>query len=313
MSKKENVKIIMVNSFKGGTGKTSVALSHCLYEWKRSNERGENEDIYYDNIFFVDIDRLGTSMSYYLFPDEGKPPVYFEKYVKKEAAQVCNKVDLSGGNNHSELYAVLLNPVANRRQDYSIHGRMQQHTRVYDTMFLEDILLFIEECTQMGKNCLFVIDCSPGLSEMECHLLDKFYMMKEKLKNNCSLEVEELYITTFENGQIQKTIECLNDSSDLLFREGREVSIVLNDVQNCIGASKGDGTFHVEWEEIAKNILKQLQDKDSMKIRYKKYQEKQMKAGIVGNVQSLDNTIDAYMLLKEYREDYISEDRMDGK
>ena len=60
-------------------------------------------------------------------------------------------------------------------------------------------------------------------------------------------------------------------------------------------------------------LLKRLKNQDSVKIRYRKYQAKQMKAGIVGNVQNLDNTSDAYMLLKEYREDYISKDRMDQK
>ena len=52
-------KLIMVNSFKGGTGKTSVALSHCIYNWKMGvKEDGEN----YRDIYFVDIDRLGTSL-----------------------------------------------------------------------------------------------------------------------------------------------------------------------------------------------------------------------------------------------------------
>ncbi len=312
--KKKNFKIIMVNSFKGGTGKTSVALSHCIYEWKRGQERlkGE-EEVYYDNVFFVDIDRLGTSMSYYLFPEGNKQPVYFETYKKKEAAHICNKIEFREDNGQSGLYAVLLNPVANRRQDYSVHRRMQQHGRIYDTMFSEDILKFIKECMEMGKNSLFVIDCSPGLSEMECQLLGKFYGLKEDYREKYDLSVEEVYVTTFEDGQIQKTIECLNENRDLVYRENREVSIVLNDMQNCIGAAKEDSGFHVEWEMVARGLLKRLKNQDSVKIRYRQYQVKQMKAGIVGNVQNLDNTADAYMLLKEYREDYISKDRMEQK
>ena len=313
MYKKKNFKIIMVNSFKGGTGKTSVALSHCIYEWKRGQERLNKEEIYYDNIFFVDIDRLGTSMSYYLFAEENRQPIYFEAYKRKEAAYICNKIKFREDNDQSGLYAVLLNPVANRRQDYSVHGRMQQHGRIHNTMFSENILEFIKECMEMGRNSLFVIDCSPGLSEMECRLLSEFYGLKKDYKEKYNLSVEELYVTTFENGQIQKTIECLNDNRDLMYREKREVSIVLNDMQNCIGAAKEDPKFHVEWELVAKDLLKRLKNQDSVKIRYRKYQAKQMKAGIVGNVQNLDNTSDAYMLLKEYREDYISKDRMDQK
>ena len=47
-----------------------------------------------------------------------------------------------------------------------------------------------------------------------------------------------------------------------------------------------------------------------MKIRYKRYNEEQMKAGIVDNVTNLNNNIDAFMLSKEYRDGYITiEDR----
>ncbi|MCI8464398.1 MAG: hypothetical protein HFI63_00835 [Lachnospiraceae bacterium] len=315
MSKKEHFKILMVNSFKGGTGKTSVALSHCLYEWRRGQERLNEEEIYYDNIFFVDIDRLGTSMSYYLFPEETNRPIYFEEYEKKKIEDICNEVKFSGSNNQSRLYAVLLNPVANRKQDYSAHSRMQQHGRIYHTMFLNDFLSFIKECIKMGGNDLFVIDCSPGLSEMECRLLGEFYKLREEYKGNVHFSVEELYVTTFENGQIQKTVECLNEDLDLMYRENREVGIVLNDMQNCIGVEKGESDFHVEWEAVAQKILEKLENPTPVKIRYRKYQVKQMKAGIVGNVRDLNDkrVRDAYMLLKEYREDYISKDRMDGK
>lgn len=314
MSKMENFKIIMVNSFKGGTGKTSVALSHCIYEWKRSQERLRDNETYYDSIYFVDIDCLGTSMSYYLFPKEKEEsPVYFEEYKRTKAVDICNKVELFHENDNCNLYAVLLNPVANRRQDYCIHGRMHQHGRIYNTIFLRDILAFIEECMEMGKNSLFVIDCSPGLSEMEFSLLGEFYMLKEKYKGKYLLLVEELYVTTFENGQVQKTVDSLNDNRDLMYREGREVSIVLNDIQNCIELTKGDGVFRVDWENVAQTILDGLLDKDSVKIRYRKYQARQMKAGLVGNAWNLNDTTDAYMLLKEYREDYISKDGMDKK
>lgn len=51
MSKGKEFKIIMVNSFKGGTGKTTVALSHCIHEWKRGQNRQNQNEIYYDNIY----------------------------------------------------------------------------------------------------------------------------------------------------------------------------------------------------------------------------------------------------------------------
>lgn len=313
MSKKEKFKMIMVNSFKGGTGKSSLALSHCIHEWKRmeeSKDREETEEeIYYSNIYYVDIDRLGTSMSYYLFPEGSPKPCYFENYRKGEAEQVSNEVALSP-DSKGKLYAVLLNPVANRKQDYDVHGRMQQHEKNNNTIFEAQMLDFLEECMNMGTNSLFVVDCSPGLSEMERRLLKRFYDLQEKY----DLCVEELYVTTFENGQIRKTIECLNDCADEMYWEKREVSIVLNDLQNCIKtAQKKDSGLRISWEEAAEGILGQLSDKTNVKIRYKEYNEKQMKGGIVNNVKNLNNNTDAYVLLKEYREDYISEKRKDGK
>lgn len=313
MSKKEKFKIIMVNSFKGGTGKSSLALSHCIHEWKRveavkDTDQTEGE-IFYPNIYFVDIDRLGTSMSYYFFPEGTQKPCYFEEYRKKQAERVCNEVELSS-DSKAKLYAVLLNPVANRKQDYNTHGRLLQHEKVSNAVFVQKMLDFFKECMDMGENSLFVVDCSPGLSEMERGLLKEFYDLKEQY----DLIVEELYVTTFESGQVRKTIECLNDCADEMHRKEREVSIVLNDIQNCIKiARKKDSGLDITWEETAEEILRQISDKAYIKIRYKEYSEEQMKGGIVNNVKKLANNTDAYVLLKEYREDYISEERKDGK
>lgn len=333
MSKKANFKIIMVNSFKGGTGKSSLALAHCLYEWKRNEEREDTEDteedIYYSRIFYVDIDRLGTSMSYYLFPDEKKKPCYFDKYSKEGIDAVCNEVALlpykKGGSDNdtsayedaeaerkskSILYAVLLNPAANRRQNYQVQGRMMQHEKIANIMFADELVRFFKECMETKENRLFVIDCSPGLSELECRLLDKFY----ELQGDYALCVEEIYVTTFESGQIRKTIECLNACTKGIKRGNCDLSIVLNDIQNCIGATqvaqKNGEDFNVRWENVAGDILDKLSEKKNVKIRYKRYNEEQMKAGIVDNVTNLDNNIDAFMLSKEYRDGYIPiEDR----
>ena len=44
MGKNTDNKIIMVNSFKGGTGKTSVALANCVHNCTQNK--------FYKNIFF---------------------------------------------------------------------------------------------------------------------------------------------------------------------------------------------------------------------------------------------------------------------
>ena len=75
MSDKKKNKIIMVNSFKGGTGKTSVALAQCVHNWRTKNT--------YDNIYFLDIDRLGTSLAYILLPESEKANIHYLMNIRK--------------------------------------------------------------------------------------------------------------------------------------------------------------------------------------------------------------------------------------
>lgn len=311
MSEKVKNKLVMVNSFKGGTGKTSVALAQCIHNWKVSTVRKADEDSEtdrYKNIYFIDIDRLGTSLAYSLFP-EGEKIHYFEEYPEKDFETVCNEVKLVPAGD-CNFYAVLLNPVARRKQDYVTHGRMQQHVNIANSIFVSHLLSFMEKCIKQEENSLFVIDCSPGLSDMEVILLDKFYSKKK----SWNLSMEELYVTTFDSSQIRKTIECLNDNHDLLFREKRQVSIVLNDLYNC-KAIKGNGedSFFFEWKKTAGKILEKLKDNKDVKIRFKQYEAGQMKSCIIGNERVISNNIDAYVLQQEYWDGYISADRKDGE
>lgn len=58
-------KILFVNSFKGGAGKTTLSLMHCISNLFDGND--------FDNVIYMDLDRLGTATSY-LFED-GKLPM----------------------------------------------------------------------------------------------------------------------------------------------------------------------------------------------------------------------------------------------
>lgn len=303
MDKKVQNKVVMVNSFKGGTGKTSVALSYCVYSWR--------EELY-ENIYFIDIDRLGTSMSYALFrgkeqEQKGKAPCYFDEYAKKGISGVCNPIPLEEGDCNNGFYAVLLNPVAKRRQDYEIHGRLRYHERMSQSLIENDLLDLLEKCLKMAKSSLFVVDCSPGLSEMELYLMSKFYEMGETE----NLEVEEVYVTTFDSSQIKKTINCLNDNADLLKREKRKVSIVLNDLHNCQMLAADDIDFIFDWKATANKILEDLTDKEKTKVRYKQFEIEQMKCNMIKNEQHLINNTGAYVLQQEYREEFISINRVE--
>ena len=58
-------KIIFVNSFKGGAGKTTLSLMHCI--------TGLFSSSVYENVIYMDLAILGTATSY-LFED-GRLPV----------------------------------------------------------------------------------------------------------------------------------------------------------------------------------------------------------------------------------------------
>lgn len=291
MSKSTNNKIIMVNSFKGGTGKTSVALANCVHNCTQNRD--------YKNIFFIDIDRLGTSMSYALFPDETKPN-YFDNYEENYYYKVCNKI-LENTEKDTVLYAVLLNPVTNRRQDHDIHGRFWQHSDIHGSIFLKDMLSFLKKCMSHVTSNLFVIDCSPGLTDIERYLLNEFYSMRQEGRVS---EIEELYVTTFDGSQIRKTVECLNDANDILKRGDRNVSIVLNDLHNWEAISKDYDDHNFDWKENAKNILKELKDNNCMKVRYKKFEPEQVNASMIGYQKKLIDNADAFVLPQEYREEF---------
>lgn len=307
MSKKVHNKVIMVNSFKGGTGKTSVALSHCVHNWKMSLQGKED----YSRVFFVDIDRLGTSMSYALFPED-KELHYFNEYSEANYENVCNPVELSEEKQDCMFYAVLLNPVANLRQDYLVHGRLRQHMESGGAIFEDNLIKFMEKCISDGESNLFVVDCSPGLAEMERRLLGHFYGLRSKGK----LAVEEIYVTTFDSSQIKKTIDCLNEDEDILHKGERDVSIVLNDLHNCRRIAREDAGFIFDWEKTAEDILEKLKDKgaenaikNNLKIRYKQYEEEQLRASIIRNERYLKNDTSPYALHQEYRDEYVSLER----
>lgn len=291
MGKSTKNKIIMVNSFKGGTGKTSVALANCVHNCTQND--------LYKNIFFIDIDRYGTSMSYALFPDETNPK-YFDEYEERYYEKVCNKI-LEDKDKGTVLYAVLLNPVANRRQDYDTHGCFCQHADISGSIFLQDLLSFLNKCISHEINNLFVIDCSPGLTDMERSLLNEFYGMRQDGQIS---EIEELYVTTFDASQIRKTVECLNDARDILKRGDRNVSIVLNDLHNWEMISLDYDDHKFNWKKDAENILKALKDKEFVKIRYKEFEPDQVNASMIGYQKKLIDNSDAFVLPHEYREEY---------
>ena len=65
-------RIVMINSFKGGAGKTTAALCRCVSEYYESTNH---------NIYYVDMDILGTGVDYVLSLEKQK--IYYMKQPKR--------------------------------------------------------------------------------------------------------------------------------------------------------------------------------------------------------------------------------------
>lgn len=284
---KNKCKLVMVNSFKGGTGKTTMALSYCIHNWKTGTG--------YRNIYFIDIDILGTSLAYTLF-EEDQTPSYFDECSTGKLLDARTHIKLPEDEGKGDVYAVLLNPVAERSGGYHEYSRLRSHVASSHAIFQQNLREFIVECMKMGDS-LFVVDCAPGLARMEQRLLKMFYDID-------GLEVEEIYVSTFDASQIRKTIECLNENQDWLHREKRKASLVLNDLYNFVGLFESDKDIKFSWFDVLEDVWEKLDDKDNMTIRYKCYEGEQLKSGVWKHESHISNCTPNYMLRKEFFEGY---------
>lgn len=292
---KDNMKnkIIMINSFKGGAGKTSVALSYCMHNYNF------NEDNY-DNIFFIDIDILGTSLSYILFEDN-RQLNYLSDYDEKKGVE--SAVNLVLQNEQVSFYAAILNPVSRQKNDYYGKNRLRDNREVMESIFQKRICEYINKMIATNKSNLFVIDCSPGFSNLELTLLSEFYGLAGKHNGT----IEEVYVTTFDASHIRKTIDSLNGYLDFLHRDHRKVRVVLNDVNNCKGLSttasnegiEAGNDFVLKIEDVAEYIRENLESQDYL-ISYKEYSELILRSNIIKNEKKLINNIGGYVFPPSY-------------
>lgn len=290
-------KIIMINSFKGGAGKTSLALSYCIHNLR------ENEKIY-DNIFYIDIDILGTGVVYTLFEDN-RQINYFNKW-DEEPTSLVDKVNIVLEENESSFYAVLLDPVNRQTASYYGENKLRSNQQVLEEIFKEYIYEFLKE--NMKKSCsnLFVFDCSPGLSNVELALLNVFNEMVAN--NKYQVKMEEIYVTTFDASHIYKTIDCLNEYLHILHRDNRRVTIILNDIYNCkmLGSQaqehriSSENEFYFDINEVVEFLKKKLH-LPFYTIRYNKFNEKILVSNMIKNERKLINDPDMYDCLTEWK------------
>lgn len=281
----KNNKIVMVNSFKGGAGKTTAALCRCVSEYKEKT---------YQNIYYVDLDILGTGVEYILSLKE--QTLYYNDVDDGKRNRLQNKVQEIMRSGGSCLYAAVLNPLSRLKEAYGSQDRLRSHPDVERGVFRKKVKELLNQMLNMkGKN-LIVLDCAPGISYTEECILADIYRMRDNAKKN--VDVEEIYITTPDASHIKKTVSNLNTYSAYLKEQKRVVILLVNDLFNCEGMDRrgkeeNDDRFLFNKEEIIKDIESRF-DLPSLKILYLPYREDLLKKNIIKNESKLVNRPDDY-------------------
>lgn len=283
----KNNRIIMINSFKGGAGKTTVALSRCVSEYKEKSHH---------NIFYVDMDILGTGVNYIL--SLKKQNAYYNDIDDTDKCKLSQKVqqimcDEKKGN---RFYVAVLNPLSRIKRSYGGQDRLRAHPDVERGMFRKKVKEMINQIVNGGGNNLIVLDCAPGISYMEENILEDLYQLEQNDKK--SVYVEEIYVTTPDASHIRKTIDNLNECSAYLRQHNREVTVLINDLYNCEGMNKkcreeNSEDFLFKREDVIQIIQNDL-NLYAVKILYKPYNEDILKGSIIKNEIKLINKLDCF-------------------
>lgn len=281
-------RIVMINSFKGGAGKTTASLCRCVYEYREKR---------YHNIYYVDLDILGTGVNYVLSLKEQEG--YYNDADGVNNRNFSQKVQkIIDGDENILFYAAPLNPISRIKQSYGGQDRLRSHPDVEKGIFGQKVKELIDLILESNRkrNNLIVLDCAPGISYVEERILDDLYdMEKDGGKDVC---VEEIYVTTPDSSHIQKTVDSLNGWSAYLRQHNRTITVLINDLFDCEGMHKRcEGESHPNFHFIREKIIdKVLEDLEipAVKILYKEYSEDLLKGSIIKNEIKLVNRKDIF-------------------
>lgn len=278
-------KVIFVNSFKGGAGKTTLALTHCIDSlFHRKEEQ-------YENIIYMDLDILGTATCF-LF-QEGLLPESkcFEK------TEVPVEVPLTLEEETGSIYVAYLNPKLKIRSVYGT-GHYENHQGIAAVEILDKVVKFIWEQVEEVPATLFVLDCAPGFSDMEQVILKECYGWEVLGK----LEIEEDYVTTLDSAHVKKCIQCLNDTITALpqLMSRRNIQVVLNDIQNYSGYLDTSWSEKVEqgWKDLVGRMRKELRN-ENLVIRRWKYSEDIAQLSVYGSESVVENHTKWYVFTED--------------
>lgn len=277
-TKSKKSKIVFINSFKGGAGKTTLALAKCINSLFGTEET-------YSNVIYMDLDIQGTGTSY-LFGDN---LLSEERCFEKTGEAV--KVELNHEKKVRTLQVAFLNPASKIHSVYYGDARYINHQGIADEMFKRKVLEYIKKIKGQ-TDTLFVLDCAPGYTKIEQDLLQEFYNMDKN-----EVEVEEYYVTTVDSAHIKKCIQCLKESRvgiPIPWRQ-RNVNIVINNIQNYGGNEdeRTHRTINTRWSRIAGRIKKEINA--DVTICKWEYSQKISAASVFGLESYVQNMVDDYI------------------
>lgn len=278
-------RVVMINSFKGGAGKTTAALCRCVTEYK---------DKTYHRIYYVDLDILGTGVNYVLSLE--KQQIYYNDIGVAKPFKLSQKVQKILEDKGVCFYAAVLNPISRIKQSYEGQDRLRTCPNVERGVFLEKVKELINQILASKGNSLIVLDCAPGITYMEERILETLYNMEKDSRKK--MIVEEIYVTTPDASHIRKTVDNLNEYSAYFKQHNRTVNVLINDLYDCERMNKTargdqDENFHFVKEEILEKIGKELR-LSSVNLLYKRYSAELMRGSIMNNEIKLKNRSDDF-------------------
>ena len=276
-------KIIFVNSFKGGKGKTTLSMSHCIDNLFHVHT--------YENVIYLDLDVLGTATSY-LFED-GKLPEEesFDKTGRTKEIEFKSKSTGETG----VLYVGYLGPEMKKSSNYG-EPCFLHHQKMSEEIFIKKITDFIDDQINADASCLIVVDCAPGFGEIEQKVLADCYQKK-------GVEIEEEYLVTLDSSHVKKCIQGLIEHSAASDRTQPHICIVVNDVQNYCGYLTERGRDEMtEMNGIMQAIYDNMSAKSpklSMAFRLWRYTQEIAVKSVYTRSTYLENDVDDYRFTGE--------------
>lgn len=276
-------KIIFVNSFKGGTGKTTLSMSHCIDDLFHEHD--------YENVIYLDLDVLGTATSY-LFED-GKLPEKesFDKTGKTKEIELTSKSTGETG----VLYVGYLGPEMKKSSNYG-EPCFLHHQKMSEEFFIKRITDFIDKQVKEDASSLIVIDCAPGFGEIEQKVLANCYKME-------GVEIQEQYLVTLDSAHVKKCIQGLIEHSAAADTIKPQICMVVNDVQNYCGYLIEHGYDDMtQMNGIMQTIYDNMSAKSpklSMTFRLWRYAQEIAVKSVYTRSTYLENDVDDYRFTGE--------------